>query len=289
MARNTISRPDRPILVVGSTGKTGRRVVERLRALDLDVREGSRRAEIPFDWEDRSTWAPALAGVRAAYVAFHPDLAVPGADDAIRTFAETAIEAGVEHLVLLSGRGEAEARRCEVIVENSGMAWTVIRASWFMQNFSEGFLHDMIAGGTVALPVGDVREPFVDVDDIAEIAVRALTSTDLHDQRFEVTGPRMMTFAEATREIAEASGREIQFVQISDEDFLAGMIRAGVPGPYVELVGFLFREVLDGRNESLTDGIERALNRPARDFADYLATNPSVWTTDEAVSATGGA
>ena len=282
MTRKTISNPDQPILVVGSTGKTGRRVADGLRALDLEVREGSRHATIPFDWEDTSTWAPALEGVRAAYVAFHPDLAVPGADDAIRAFSEMAVQAGVEHLVLLSGRGEAEARKCELIVERSGVTWTVIRASWFMQNFSEGFLSDMIAGGTVALPVGDIHEPFVDVDDIADIAVRALTTTDLDDQLFEVTGPRLMTFAEATREIAEASGRELQFIEISHEEFLAGMIRAGVPGPYVELVDFLFQEVLDGRNASLTDGVQRALDRPARDFADYLTTTASAWTAEVA-------
>jgi uncharacterized protein YbjT (DUF2867 family) len=151
-----------------------------------------------------------------------------------------------------------------------------------MQNFSEGFMRDMILGGTVALPVGDVREPFVDVDDIAEVAVRALTSTDLDDQLFEVTGPRLMTFAEATREIAAAAGLELQFVEIPHEDFVAGMVRAGVPGPYVELVGFLFQEVLDGRNESVVDGVERALGRKPRDFADYLAGVGTAWSAEVA-------
>ena len=282
MARKTISNPGLPVLVVGSTGKTGHRVAERLRAIQVPVREGSRGSGIPFDWEDSSTWAPALEGVRAAYVTSHPDLAVPGADDAIRTFTQLAVDAGGEHLVLLSGRGEAEARKCEEIVERSGIAWTVIRASWFMQNFSEGFMRDMILGGTVALPVGDVREPFVDVDDIAEVAVRALTSTDLDDQLFEVTGPRLMTFAEATREIAAAAGLELQFVEIPHEDFVAGMVRAGVPGPYVELVGFLFQEALDGRNESVVDGVERALGRKPRDFADYLAGVGTAWSAEVA-------
>jgi uncharacterized protein YbjT (DUF2867 family) len=282
MARNTISNLDAPVLVVGSTGKTGRRVAQGLRAEGVPVREGSRRSEIPFDWEDAATWAPALEGVRAAYVSFHPDLAVPGADDAIRTFTRLAVEAGVDHLVLLSGRGEAEARKCEEIVEQSGVTWTVIRASWFMQNFSEGFLRDMILDGTVALPVGDVREPFVDVDDIAEIAIRALMSTDLDDQLFEVTGPRLMTFAEATSEIAARSGTDLQFVEISHEDFVAGMKSAGVPGAYVDLVGFLFQEVLDGRNASTTDGVERALGRAPRDFAVYLDGARSAWTAEVA-------
>jgi uncharacterized protein YbjT (DUF2867 family) len=274
----------RPVLVVGSTGKTGRRVVERLASRGLPVRHGSRRAPIPFDWDDPQTWAPALDGVRAAYVTFHPDLAVPGAPAAIERFSRLATEAGVQRLVLLSGRGEAEAQRCERIVAASGATWTVVRASWFAQNFSEAFLLDAIVDGTVALPVDDVREPFVDADDIADVAVTALTTDDLVDRVVEVTGPRLMTFAEAVGEIADATGRDVRFVRIPHEDFLEGLGRAGVPENAAGLLDFLFREVLDGRNASLTNGVEEALGRPARDFRDYVARTAStgVWSTEVA-------
>ena len=284
MHRDRTQNPDRPVLVVGSTGKTGRRVLERLQAAGVATREGSRHAAIAFDWNDDTTWAPALDGVRAAYVSFHPDLAVPHAAAAITRFTELAKDAGVEHLVLLSGRGEDAARQCERIVEDSGLRWTVIRASWFAQNFSEGFLLDMVRDGTVALPVGDVREPFVDVEDIADVAAKALTTTDLDDRLVEVTGPRLMTFAEAAGEVSEATGRTIDVVEIAHEDFLAGALKAGVPGAYVQLLDFLFREVLDGRNESTTDGVESALGRPAGDFRDYVARTVStgVWN-EEAV------
>lgn len=275
---------DRPVLVVGSTGKTGRRVVERLAARGVAVRHGARRAPVPFDWEDPQTWAPALDGVRAAYVTFHPDLALPGAPAAIERFSRLANEAGVERLVLQSGRGEAEARRCERIVAASGLGWTVVRASWFAQNFSEGFLLDAIVDGTVALPVDDVREPFVDADDIADVAVAALTTDDLLDRVVEVTGPRLLTFAEAVGEIAEATGRDVRFVRIPHQEFVAGLVRAGVPENAAGLLDFLFAEVLDGRNASLARGVEDALGRPARDFREYVARTAStgVWSTEVA-------
>ncbi len=280
MTRNETQTNKNLTLVVGSTGKTERRVVARLEAMGAPVRHGSRRAAIPFDWDDRATWAPALTGVKAAYVAFHPDLAVPGAPEAISEFTRLATEAGVERLVLLSGRGESEAQRCERIVEESGLTWTVVRASWFLQNFSEGFVRDMIIGGTVALPVGQVLEPFVDAEDIADVAVAALTGSGVVNRVVEVTGPRLMTFDDAIGEIAAASGREIAFVDIGHDEFLASMREVGVPAAYVELLDYLFREVLDGRNASLASGVREALGREARDLSDYvestLATGP--WT-----------
>ena len=284
MQFDPIQNDPRPVLVVGSTGKTGRRVVAGLRRHGVVVREGARRTSPPFDWERPETWAVALSGVRAAYVTFHPDLAVEGAPAAIAEFTRLAAAKGVEQLVLLSGRGEPEARRCEQIVEDSGLDWTVVRASWFAQNFSEGFLRDLVVAGTVALPTGDVREPFVDVDDIAEVAVKALTGRALNRRVVEVTGPRLMTFAEATAEVAAAAGLEVEFVDVSHADFLASLAAAGVPAAYVQLLDYLFRVVLDGRNASTTDGVESALGRPARDFADYArgAAAHGAWTAEVA-------
>ena len=159
-----------PILVIGSTGKTGRRIVQQLEASGHPVREGSRRSDTPFDWEQPATWPAALQGVGAVYVSFFPDLAVPGAPAAIEELMALALEAGVRRVVLLSGRGEANAERCEELVRASGIDFTLIRASWFQQNFTEGHLLEPVLGGVIALPAGDVREPFVDVDDIADVA-----------------------------------------------------------------------------------------------------------------------
>lgn len=256
-------------LVLGGTGKTGRRVAERLAARGWPVRLGSRAAEPAFDWEDRATWAPALQHVEAAYVTYYPDLAVPGAADAVRLFVDLAVQCGVRRLVLLSGRGEEEAQRAEQVVRNAGIDWTIVQASWFSQNFSENFLIDPVRAGEVVFPAGDIGEPFVDAEDIAEVAVAALTEEGHAGRLYEVTGPRLLTFAEAVAAIAEASGREIRYVRVSPAQYAATLTAQGVPAEFVWLVNYLFTTVLDGRNASLTDGVRRALGRAPRDFADY--------------------
>ena len=262
--------PTAPILVLGGTGKTGRRVTDRLTARGIPVRIGSRAAERPFDWTDSSTWAAVLEDVPSVYVVYYPDLAVPGAADAIQAFTDLAVRSGVQHLVLLAGRGEAEADRCEQIVQASGVDWTILRPTWFSQNFSEGFMCDSVRGGTVALPVTDVREPFVDVEDIADVAVAALTDPERHGgQVYELTGPRLMTFSEAVGEIARATEQEIAFVPVAREAYTAALETQGVPEDFVWLLSYLFREVMDGRNSHLADGVQRALGRPPRDFREY--------------------
>ncbi len=260
------------ILVIGGTGKTGRRVVERLEAGNSAVRIGSRSAELPFDWEDPSTWEAVLQGMEKVYVTFYPDLAVPGAADAIRTFTNLAVQSGVQHLVLLSGRGEEEAQACEQIVQQSGIDWTILRASWFCQNFDEGAFRDLILHGEVALPVGNVKEPFVDADDIADVAVAALTEEGHAGQVYELTGPRLMTFTEAVGEIAESTGRQVEYIEIPHEVFVSALAEQGVPEDAIALMSYLFTTVLDGRNAHLADGVQRALGRQPRDFSEYVQT-----------------
>ena len=198
-------------LVLGGTGKTGRRVAARLQARGLPVRIGSRSGEPPFDWQKPETWASALDGVSAAYVSYYPDVAIPGAPEAVRAFTELAVQSGTRRLVLLSGRGEEEAQRAEQAVrevgDGAGVEWTIVRCAWFMQNFDEYFLLEPILAGEVALPSGDVPEPFVDADDIADVAVAALTEDGYAGEIYELTGPRLLTMEEALGEIAKATGR----------------------------------------------------------------------------------
>ncbi len=267
------------ILVLGGTGKTGRRVVERLEARGLPVRVGSRSGEPSFDWEERATWAPALRDVGSVYVSYYPDLAIPGAVEAVRSFADVATRSGVRRLVLLSGRGEPEAERAEAVVRDSGADLTILRSTWFMQNFSEDYMLEHVLSGEIRLPGGDVPTPFLDTDDIADVAVAALTEEGHVGQLYELTGPRSLTFAEAAAEIAEATGREIQYVPVSLEEHAAEAAEHGVPSEVVELLTYLFSEVVDGRNANTTDGVRRALGREPRDFADYAreAAATGVW------------
>ena len=268
-----------PILVLGGTGKTGRRVAQRLKGRGLVVQIGSRSAEPRFDWNDAATWTPVLQGVGAVYITYQPDLAVPGAVEAVRSFTKAALEAGVRRMVLLSGRGEEEAQRAEQALQDTDADWTIVRASWFAQNFSESFLLDAVLAGEVALPAGRTKEPFIDAEDIADVVVEALTDASHIGQLYEVTGPRLLTFADAIGEIAGASGRRIRYKEIPAEEYASLFEKHEVPSEYVSLVMYLFTTVLDGRNESLTDGVQCALGREPRDFAEHAReTAPTgVW------------
>ncbi len=266
-------------LVIGGTGKTGRRVVHGLTRRHHSVRIGSRTAGLPFDWDDPTTWAPALQGARAAYITFQPDLAVPGAAAAIGELARLAVDSGVRRLVLLSGRGEPEAEKAELALSESGADWTVLRASWFNQNFSESYLLDPVLDGRLALPAGTVPEPFVDADDLADVAVAALTENGHEGRTYELTGPRSLTFAEVAAEISAATGRSVDYVPLTPAEFTSGLTGAGVPADVVEMLDYLFTTVLDGRNERPADGVRQALGREPRDFADFArrAAATGVW------------
>ncbi|MDN4547446.1 NAD(P)H-binding protein [Pseudomonas sp. C32] len=258
------------VLVLGATGKTGRRITERLQTLGVPVRLGSRDANPPFDWEDRSTWDAVLDGVQAVYLSYQPDLAVPGALETVRAFTDLAVKQGIRTLVLLSGRGEIEAEHAERVVQNSGIDWTILRASWFCQNFSEAHFLEPILQGELALPVGDIAEPFVDAEDIAEIAVAALTQPGHSHRLYELTGPRALTFAQAIEEIASATHRRIDFITVPREAYRQALEQEQLPPQLIDLVLHLFTTVLDGRNTPVADGVQQALGRPARDFSEYV-------------------
>ena len=271
----------RTTLVIGASGKTGRRVADRLIATGSRVRPASRSGETRFDWNDEATWAPALAGVGAVYITYYPDLAFPGAADLVGSFADMAVANGVRRLVLLSGRGEEGARQAELRVQQSGADWTIVRCAFFNQNFSETFV-DAVRYGTLAMPGGDTGEPFLDADDIADVAAAALTDDRHIGELYELTGPRLLTLADAAAELSSAIGREVRYLPVSSEAYAAELVTHGLPKEEAVPIAELIAEVLDGRNSHVTDGVQRALGRPPRDFADYArdAAATGVWNIE---------
>jgi uncharacterized protein YbjT (DUF2867 family) len=265
----------KPALLLGGTGKTGRRVAERLTARGLPVRIGSRSGEPPFDWEDQATWAPVLQGVGAVYITYYPDLAFPGAAETVEAFSKLAVRSGIRRLVLLSGRGEEGAEAAERAVQNTGADWTIVRCNWFSQNFSEFFLLDAVLSGEIALPAGDVAEPFVDADDIADVVVAALTDDKHISQTYTLSGPRLLTFTDVAAEISKATNRDVRYVPLTVDQYRAALSEMGLPTDFADLL----TEILDGRNASLRDGVQRALGREPRDFSDYArdAAATGVW------------
>lgn len=260
-----------PIVIIGKNAKTGLRVNERLQEIGIETRPVSRQTSIAFDWEKRETWSVALKGARSAYITYQPDLAVPKAEGDIQAFVEVAKAEGIEHIVLLSGRGEEGAVKAEHILINSGLQWNVVRASWFAQNFSESFMAEGVLNGELILPAGNTPEPFIDTDDIADVVVATLVDPSKRNRLYEVTGSELMTFQDCVDEISSQLGKDITFTSVSVEDYLALLRSQHVPEDYQWLLNELFTEVFDGRNSSLTHGVEEAIGRKPTLFSDYVA------------------
>lgn len=259
-----------PILIIGKNGKTGTRVDQRLQALGYETRAVSRSTTPSFDWDDSTTWASAIKGTRSAYVTYQPDLAVPNAEGAIKTFVRVARENGLEHITLLSGRGEEGAQRAEKILQDSGISWNIVRCSWFSQNFSESFMLEGILAGELVLPAADTLEPFVDTDDIADVAVATLTESGHRNKLYELTGPRALTFAQCVEEISGALDRPVKYTGIPVDAYISALNEEGAPEDLKWLLRELFTVVFDGRNSNVMPGVEEALGRSATDFKTYV-------------------
>ncbi|WP_375562059.1 NmrA family transcriptional regulator [Bernardetia sp. OM2101] len=270
----------RKILVLGGKGKTGSRVVDRLRNLGYtNIRIGSRSETPAFDWENQDTWLAVLQGMEIVYITFQPDLAIPSALEIIKQFTTLAVENGVEKIVLLSGRGEKEAQRCEKAVMDIAPKWTIVRASWFNQNFSESLFLDPILVGHVALPRAKALEPFTDANDIADVVVQTIIDDKHNEEIYELTGPRLLTIPQAVAEISSACGRNIQFQPLTLEENVELLRSFQLPEDHIWLVNYLFEQVLDGRNATISSDIEKVLGRKATDFSEYakLTAATGIW------------
>lgn len=258
------------ILVLGANGKTGRRVIDRLETIsDIEVRKGSRNENVPFYWENPESWQPVIQGIDTIYITFQPDLAIPSAIETITKFTILATHQGVRKMVLLSGRGEKEAQVCEEIVKSKAKNWTIVRTSWFSQNFSESFFLEPILAGIVALPRAETPEPFIDADDIADVVVESLLDDKHNGKTYELTGPELLTFPQAVEEIAKATNRDICFQGLTLKEYTQMLRDYAVPEDHIWLANYLFEEALDGRNSNITNDVEKVLGRKAKKFSAY--------------------
>ncbi|MEV7073352.1 NAD(P)H-binding protein [Streptomyces sp. NPDC093990] len=257
------------VLVTGASGRTGSRVARSARAAGLTVRAASRAQG--FDWHDPSTWARGLRGADAAYLVHPSDIGAPGAAEAVGALAREAVGAGVRRLVLLSARGQDRARDAEEALRASGADWTVVRAAWFAQNFSEGpLVEELRLSGELVFPAGGVREPFVDVRDIGDVVAAVLVAGGRYvGETVTVSGPRLLTFGEAVAEIGRATGRELAYRAVSAREYGERLTGFGVPEAEVGALVEAFEQLLDGRNAHLSDGVRDVLGRAPRDFAEF--------------------
>lgn len=260
---------ERPVLVIGATGKVGRRIVDRLDSAGAAVRPASRSSRVRFDWGDASTWAAALDGVGSVYVtpSEHPvDL---------DRFLDLAEAGAVERFVLLSARHPDQGRdgvipAFEDALSACAIPSVLLRPSWFVQNFTEGMFAPELAHGGLRLPVGAGGEPFIDTDDIAAVAVAALTSAEHDGRTYELSGPEVLTFAEALAQVGAATGRDLHFTPV-EPDAWAEEAAAFLPPPIVTLLGHLFAGIREGENAYVSPGVAQALGRPPRSMSATLA------------------
>ncbi|MFH8614961.1 NAD(P)H-binding protein [Streptomyces sp. NPDC017979] len=265
---------DANTLVLGATGKTGRRVAARLRLRGTPVRSASRTSAVPFDWSEPGGWDAVLRGAEAVYLV---PPAVPGP---AHEFVARAEAAGVQRLVLLSGRGSdtwgdttfgLEMRSAEEAVRGSALEWAVVRPSNFAQNFDEDLFHAPLLAGELALPAGAVPDPFIDVEDVADVAAKVLSEPGLHaGKTYDVTGPRSITFGEATELIARASGRPIAYRQTSTDEYVAALLKEGWGETDAHHVAEMFVLMERGLLAEPTDDVAEVLGRAPRTFEDYV-------------------
>jgi uncharacterized protein YbjT (DUF2867 family) len=276
--RNTEISPQ-TVLLLGGAGKTGGRIAKRLTERGQVARFASRSGAVRFDWDDAGTWPGALRGIDALYITFYPDLSAPHAAGRTRELTKLAAASGVRRIVLISGRGEPQCHASENAVRESGVPFTILRCAWFAQNFSEGHLKDQVLSGELAFPAGDVAEPFVDLDDVADVAVEALTDQKHAGMTYELSGPSLVTFGEACSEITKASGQKVRYVPVSSSAYRE-ILATVMPPDDAESLCDLFAYILDGHNAFIDTDIERVLGRKARDFRTYAqaAAQAGAWS-----------
>ncbi|ARF74439.1 NAD(P)-dependent oxidoreductase [Kitasatospora albolonga] len=276
-----------PVLVLGATGKTGRRVLARLRELGVETRAASRSGETPFDWADPKTWGPALEGAAAVYIV--PLDTTPSPTPA---FVERAVAAGVRRLVLLSARGVdtpgyfgspdydgGPHAQGEEAVRSSDVTWTILRPGWFAQNFTEGVFLEDIRNGSLTLPVGDGEASYIDADDIAAVAVAALTEDGHEGEAYELSGPRALGVADVLDEIAKVSDVRASYIPAEEAAFREGLVAQGMSEVEAALWTAALDPIRTSREAPVKDGVERALGRPPRDLAEVVreAAEKGAW------------
>jgi len=259
-------------VVLGAGGKTGGRVAHRLRARGYAVSEASRSTTPRFDWGDSSTWGPTLEGATGLYATYFPDLAAPGATEAVAGLAEVAREAGVDRAVLLSGRGEPAARAGEDAFLAGLPGADVVRCAWFDQNFTEGIFIPAVASGVISLPApSGAAEPFVDAEDIADCAVELLTRPSPAGGVHELTGPSAVTLAEVAEILGAARSAPIRYEETDLAGFARVLEEEGLPPDDAEALAYVFAETFDGRNTPTTTTVHDLLGRSPRTLTAFAA------------------
>jgi ergot alkaloid biosynthesis protein len=275
------------VLVIGATGATGSRICAQLRRLGHEPRSASRHpasgsaAQIRFDWADPTTHDAALAGIDAIYMV--PPVLVADPTEMMLPFIDWALDEGIRRFVLLSAsaieEGTPGVGTVHQALRERAPEWAVLRPSWFMQNFAGEHFHatSLREEGLIVTSTGSSRVGFVNADDIAAVAVRALTDPEPHNTAHVLTGPEALSYGDAAKIITEVAGRPIKHLNATPARVRERMIAAGVPQDFAEILTALEEVIVAGAEDRVTDTVERVTGRPPSTFLQFAHENRTVW------------
>lgn len=281
------------ILVTTPNGKVGSALAAQLLERGEAVRLGAHtpaKAQadfaqaqvVHFDFGDPASVRAALAGVAALY------LAAPATTDPeqVNRVVDLAVEAGVRRIVRLSAAGvehsETGLRQIERHIEGSGVEWTMLRPSWFFQNYSTANAAAIRERGAIFEAAGDGKTAFVDTRDIAAVAVRALTESGHHGQGYTITGGRAYDRSEVASAIGAAAGRPVRYVALTDAAFRDSVAPLGWPPEYVELMSGLYAAVRAGHTAATTDVVQRVTGQAPISLEQFANDSRDAWRSRNA-------
>ncbi|BCP53967.1 oxidoreductase [Kaistia sp. 32K] len=275
------------ILLTGGTGKTGRRIAPRLAEAGHDVRLASRRGAdaralrgIRFDWNDPSTFDAALANREAVYLVAPTD--APESLRAMQPFLDRALAIGIRRYVLLSAsslpkRGPMMGA-VHAYLEEHAPEWAVLRPTWFMQNFSEQqHLPTIRDERAIFSATGEGRVPFIDVEDIAAVAVEALTRDVSFNRDLVLTGPRALSYGDVAEIVGAAIGAGVRHVNLSEGALVERFGAAGMHPDYAAILAGMDIWIASGAEDRLSPDVEAVTGRPPNDFVAYAGRVRDAW------------
>jgi uncharacterized protein YbjT (DUF2867 family) len=278
------------ILVTGATGTVGREVVRLLRAHGDPVRAAVTAPETArtergagvevVRFERPETYAPALAGVRALFLMRPP--AMVDARQGINPFSDAAVAAGVERVVFLSLLGAdrnplVPHAAIERHLRRTGAGWTFLRPSYFMQNLSGVHRDDIRRRNEIVVPAGRGRTSFIDVRDIAAVAVRTRTEPGHTGQAYPLTGGEALTYFQVARILSLALGRRIRYTRPSLAGYVRHMLRDGHPLGFALVTAAIYTVARLGLAATVTDDVRRLLGRPPTTMQQFVRDERDCW------------
>lgn len=272
------------ILVIGASGKTGRHVVAGLVSRGAVVRAASRKPEqldvegaepARFDWDDESTWGPALGGVAGVY------LVKPQSADVVEVvarFLDSMKAASATRLVLLSEcatqtrSDDITERHVERVVEASGLEWTILRPSWYMEDIvDDEFFGRMVRNDRIiVMSTGGSATAWIDARDIAEVAAQVLVNGGAAGQVLDLTGPEALRLNQLAERISAAAGDPVKAIEESVFEAEARMRADGVDEDFVAYITRIGESIIAGDTATVTGEVERVTGRPPRNIDAFL-------------------